>query len=285
MARVELVPFPETARVELVPFLKPARVGLVPFPKTARVKLVPFPKTARVGLVPFPKPARVELVLFPETARNGVLSQGVRVTIFFYEQTLALAAMHGNVKEGIESAVDAVVERLIGVDGGSGVGDGFEAGFDFEIEGEGTVAGGVGRVGAEIETAAGGFVGTDALENPPRLAEFTGKFEDEVDLVVAGKWTAVEEDAARRIFLQEETGGVEHDLHYEVVLRGGEFDVGRGEEGGADFIFAEDGPLGATGQFASKRGLAGSGETRHENNHLEGIVAKAGWICEMGEPN
>jgi hypothetical protein len=75
--------------------------------------------------------------------------------------------------------------------------------------------------------------------------------------------------------LQQVSGRFEHDLHHEVVLLDGVFDIFRREQGGADLVFAEERALSAESQFASERGFAGSGKAGHQNNHSVEIVAEA----------
>ena len=176
---------------------------------------------------------------------------------------------------GDERLLDAMLQRLVSGDRRFGIRDRFEAGFHFEVERERPVVRGMRGVGFEIETAAGGFIGTGALDDRPGLSEFAGELENPVDLIAAGEGAAVEEDFAGRSILQQEAGGVEHHLHHEVVLLDGVFDIFWREQRGADLVFAEERALRAAGQFAGKRGFAGSRETGHQNNHSVQSVAEA----------
>ena len=176
-----------------------------------------------------------------------------------------------------ERLLNALLERLVRRDCGFGISDRFEAGFHFEVERERSVVRGVRGIGFEVETAASGFLGTGALDDRPGLSEFAGELENAVDLVAAGEGAAVEKDFASRSILQQEAGGFEHDLHHEVVLLDGVFDIFWREQGGADLVFAEERALSAAGQFASERGFAGSGKACHQNNHsVESVEAESG---------
>src|SRR6267378_651844 len=106
--------------------------------------------------------------------------------------------------DGGQSLFDAPLKRLVSVDRSSGVGDGFEAGFQFKVERERPVVRGVRGIGFEVKTAASGFLGTNALDYCPGLSELAGEFENAVDLVAAGEGAAVEQDLASRILLQQE---------------------------------------------------------------------------------
>src|SRR5208282_5882343 len=105
------------------------------------------------------------------------------------------------------------------------VGDRFEAGLHFEVKREGSVVRGVRRVGREVKPAASGFIGTSTLDDDAGLAELPANVENPINLISAGERTAVQQDYARGIHVQQEAGGFEHDFHYEVVLCDREFDV------------------------------------------------------------
>ena len=180
-----------------------------------------------------------------------------------------------------ESLLDALLKRLVGGDRRFGICNRFEAGFHFEIERERPVVRGMRGVGFEVETPAGGFIGTGALDDRPGLSVFAGELENPVDLIAAGEGAAVEEDFAGGSILQQETGGVEHDLHHEVVLLDGVFDIVWREQRGADFIFAEERALSAAGQFAGERGLAGSREDRPSEQSFCGECS--GGVAEGGD--
>src|SRR5271157_87868 len=170
---------------------------------------------------------------------------------------------------------DALLNRLVSGDRRFAICDGLEPRLHFQVEREGSVVRGMQRIGFEVETAASGFIGTGALDDRPGLSEFAGELENAVDLVAAGEGAAVEKDFASRSGLQQEACSLEHDLHYEVVLLDGVFDIFRREQGGADLVFAEERVLRAASQFASERGFAGTGKTGHQNNHSAEIVAEA----------
>src|SRR5260370_39407243 len=174
-----------------------------------------------------------------------------------------------------QSLSDALRKRLVSVDRSFGVGDGFEAGLPFQVERDSWVVRGVRGIGFEAETAASGFLGTGALDDRPGLSEFASELENAVDLVAAGKGAAVQKDFTSRSILQQEAGGFEHDLHHEVVLLDGIFDIVRREEGGADLIFAEDRALSAVRQFAGERSFTCAGKTCHQDDHAVESVAEA----------
>ena len=73
--------------------------------------------------------------------------------------------------------------------------------------------------------------------------------------------------------MQKEAGRFEHDLHNEVVLLHGVFDIFRREQGGADRVFVEQRAWRAANQFAGERAFAGSRQTGHQNNHSVELVA------------
>src|SRR6202790_4009935 len=183
-----------------------------------------------------------------------------------------------NFSSGIDrgqSLFDALLKRLVSVDRSFGVGDGFEAGFHFKVEREGSVARRVRGIGFEVEMATSGFLGTGALDDRPGLSEFASELENAVDLVAAGKGAAVQKDFTSRSILQQEAGGFEHDLHHEVVLLDGIFDIFWREQGGAELIFAEECALSAVGQFAGERSFPCAGKTCHQDDHAVESVAEA----------
>jgi hypothetical protein len=134
---------------------------------------------------------------------------------------------------------------------------------------------GVRGIGFEVETAASGFLGTGALDDRPGLSEFASELQNAVDLVAAGKGAAVQKDFTSRSILQQEAGGFEHDLHHEVVLLDGIFDIFWREERGADLIFTEERALSAVGQFAGERSFTCAGKTCHQDDHAVESVAEA----------
>ena len=129
--------------------------------------------------------------------------------------------------QAVKRLLDAEIERLISIDERFCVGDGFEAGLYLEVEREGSIVRRMRSVGLKIETAASGFIGTDALDDRPRLSQFAGELENAINLVAAGESTTVEENFASGSFFQYEAGSFEHDLRYEVVLLDGVFDISR----------------------------------------------------------
>jgi|SRR4030095_2643701 len=135
----------------------------------------------------------------------------------------------------------AVLHRLVGVDDRLGKSDWFEAGSDFLVQSEGAIAGGVlFGCGLRFDAAAGQFLGANALEDPPGLMELVSSLDYFFDLVTAGEGAAIEENRTIGILLEEPGGGLEHEVHHEVVLPGGVFDVSRGKNRVAYFVLAED---------------------------------------------
>src|ERR1035437_7117828 len=124
-----------------------------------------------------------------------------------------------------QSLLDAPLKRLVGGDRRFGIRDRLEAGFHFEIERERPVVRGMRGVGFEVETPAGGFIGTGAFDDRPGLNLFASELENALDLIAAREGASVEEDFAGGSLLQEETCGFEHDLHHEVVLLDGVFEI------------------------------------------------------------
>src|SRR5260370_41141255 len=95
-----------------------------------------------------------------------------------------------NFSSGIDrgqSLFDALLKRLVRVDRSFVVGDGFEAGFHFKVEREGSVVRRLRGIGFEVEMEASGFLGTGALDDRPGLSEFASELENAVDLVAAGE--------------------------------------------------------------------------------------------------
>src|SRR3984893_27497 len=182
-----------------------------------------------------------------------------------------------------QSMFEALLKRLVSVDRSFGVGDGCEAGFQCTVEREGSVVRRVRGIGFEVEMAASGLVGTGALDDRPGLSEFASELENAVDLVAPGKGAAVQKDCTSRSILQQEAGGLEHDLDHEVVLLDGIFDIFWREEGGADLIFAEERALSAVGQFAGERSFTCAGKTCHQDDHAVESVAEAesGWTFSL----
>src|SRR5271166_3508940 len=93
--------------------------------------------------------------------------------------------------DGSQSLLHALLNRLVSIDRRFGIGNRLETGLHFQVEREGSVMRRVRRIGFKIQTTASGFIGTGTLDDRPGLAEFTGEFENTIDLVAAGEGTAV----------------------------------------------------------------------------------------------
>ena len=175
-----------------------------------------------------------------------------------------------------ERLLDALRKRLVGRDSRLGISDRFEVGLNFEVEREGSIVRGMRGVGFQVETPASGFIGTGALDDRPGLSEFAGEFENAVDLVASRESAAVEEDLASgsHFAAGSEPRRASPPSRSRLARRSIRYLPAR-TSAAANLVFAEERALCAAGQFACERGLAGSRETGHENNHAAEIVAEA----------
>src|ERR1035438_3104829 len=167
-----------------------------------------------------------------------------------------------------ERLLDALRERLVRTDRRFRIGNRFEACSNFQVERERSVSRRMRKIALKIETPTSRIIGTDRLDDRPRLIDLSRKVENAVNLVTTGESSSVKKDFACGILLQQIAPNVEHNLHYKVILLDGVFDIFRREQSRANQIFADDSTITNAGKFPSESRLAGTRQPRHEDNHV-----------------
>src|SRR5215470_2535668 len=97
--------------------------------------------------------------------------------------------------------------------------------------------------------------------------ELVSSFDYFVDLVAPGEGATIEKNDASWVFVEEPGGGLEHELHHKVVLPGGVFDVIRGKNCAAYFVFAKYYGVEMRSYRTSQGGFAAAGESGEEDDH------------------
>ena len=111
------------------------------------------------------------------------------------------------------------------------------------------------------------FVTANTFEDAPLLPDRFRVTSSAPQLVSAGKRTSVKEDIAHWIFSENVSRNLQHDCHAEVILLGRIFDIGSGEESGANHIFIEHCAVDLRRQGAAQCALAGAGQSSHKDEH------------------
>ena len=167
-----------------------------------------------------------------------------------------------------QSLPNARGQRLIGIDDGFRVHNGFEACGDFEVELITPISCGM-RFGSRIclQPPARSLLRAHTLQNLPRLLQSLGCCEHIFNLVAAGEGASIQKDQATWISGQKICRGFEHQLQAEIILPRRIFDFVGSEDGMPNIVLAQDSARCARGKLPRKRGFAGAGKSRHQKDH------------------
>src|ERR1700733_6859214 len=112
--------------------------------------------------------------------------------------------------------------------------------------------------------------GTNALQNPPRLPQAVGIFDDTLHLVLPRKRTPIQNHNPRRIFPQQISSGLEHHFHAKIILLSRELNVCGSKQRAPDLVFIQHSSMHTRRQCSRKRTFPRAGKSRHHDNH---------WFC------
>lgn len=139
-----------------------------------------------------------------------------------------------------QRTLNALLQRLIGIDSGFRMRDRFKARPHFEIELEITIPGGMGAGGSiGLKAPPCRLFRADAFQNSPRLQQRVSRSNHVFDLIAPRKRTPVEKDRAERIPRQKISSRLHHELQAEVVLPRGVLNFPRQKYRVAELIFAQ----------------------------------------------
>jgi hypothetical protein len=126
------------------------------------------------------------------------------------------------------------------------------------------------RRGLQFDPRTRSLYRANTFQDRPWLFQFASHGNHLINLVTARKGSSVKKDGSPGVFLQNPGRRLEHDLHHEVVLRGGILNFRGRKDGMTNLVLAEDGPVDARRQRPCERGLARARESDHKDDHEYG---------------
>ena len=142
--------------------------------------------------------------------------------------------------------------------------DRFEAGLDFQVQIATAVARHMlARPRLLFNTRPGGLLRTHTFENHPGLVKLGCDFQNPVNLITTRKGAAIQNHDARRIPAKHPAHSFQHDLHHEIILRGGVFQSLVGKQCEADLILAENRSANVGRNGVGESGLSCTRQSSH----------------------
>jgi hypothetical protein len=157
------------------------------------------------------------------------------------------------------------IERQVGVHNRCRLKDYFGVRSRFIVKSAGSVPGRM--LGCHSQSAFCRVFPADAFQNSPRLMQRSRTAKNIVDLVTPQEGSTVDKYQTLRRASQKPARQVKNQLHAEVVLHRGVFDLLRKKQGMPDVVFGDNAAAGSGRQFTRQRRLARTGESSHQYHH------------------